>query len=316
MKRFAGVWIMLAGLLAASPALAHHLNGYVRCDSNGNGSLDGDDLPIVGAIVNVTNTAGTFTASGTTDSNGFYDIALRSDAADYYVATLDPASLPADATVVIPSGGIFSFDSFSTSETREDWLVSSATCQAGNCWLTGGGTVWDKLLNQFVATKDPKLSFGGNVHPGCSPTSGAGGDWNVVDRGRRLHFHGTDIPTVSCGNVPGIPPGSNSPKTPFNYIEFQGTGWLHGIQGNKTSYDLVYFFARAEDRNEPGSRGANDGALIDRLFLRVFLDPNNPIGSTVLLLDTDGDPSTVDPTPITTGNLQIHISSCDNPPLQ
>ena len=33
------------------------------------------------------------------------------------------------------------------------------------------------------------------------------------------------------------------------------------IKGNKADYPLVYFFARCEDRNEPGSNGQRDGAL-------------------------------------------------------
>lgn len=315
MKRLLVLCIVAAGMLAASPALACHLDGYVRCDSNGNGELDGQDLPIPGALVLVTNLAGTYTASAVADEDGYYYVPL-SDVADAYTATLDPSTLPADAVVLIPPGGVLSFNTDLSSSVRSDWLVASETCQEGKCWLTGGGTVWDRLLNRYVATRDPKHSFGGNVHPGCSPTSGAGGDWNHVDRLRKLHFHGTDIPSVECGNVPGIPPGSESPKTPFNYIEFRGTGWLHGIQGSKVRYDLVYFFARAEDRNEPGSRGAADGTKVDRYFLWVYLNPFSPVASTLMLIDGDQDASTVDPTPIDTGNLQIHISSCDKPPLQ
>ncbi len=307
--------VLVLAVASASPALAWHLDGYVRCDSNSNGQLDGQDLPMQGVQVLVTNLAGTYTASGTTDASGHYYVTLD-QFADSYQASLDSATLPGDAVVVIP-GAVYAFSTDeNNSSLRVDWLVQTATCKVGLCWLTGGGTVWDRLLGEYVATKDPKQSFGGNVHPGCSPTSGAGGDWNHVDRKNQLHFHGTDIPTVVCGNVPGIPPGSSSPKTPYNYIEYTGTGWLKGIQGNKANYPLVYFFARAEDRNEPGSNGAKDGALIDRYFLWVYSNPLNPVGSTLLLVDGDRDPSTTDPVPITTGNLQIHVSSCDNPPLQ
>jgi len=114
---------------------------------------------------------------------------------------------------------------------------------------------------------------------------------------------------VACGNVPGIEPGSESPVTPFNFIEFQGTGTLKGIKGSKADFGAVSFFARCEDRNEPGSNGAKDGADIDHYFLHVFQG-----GTTLLLVDEDGDPATVDPVTISGGNLQIHISSCANPP--
>ena len=63
-----------------------------------------------------------------------------------------------------------------------------------------------------------------------------------------------------------------------------------------------------------GSKGANDGADVDRYFLHVFTDPSDPAGSTVLLVDVDGDPTTVDPVTITGGNMQMHASSCDDPP--
>ena len=113
---------------------------------------------------------------------------------------------------------------------------------------------------------------------------------------------------VRCGNVAGIPPGSTSPVTPFNFIEYQGTGILKGVGPNKADYGIVTFFARAEDRNEPGSEagGNNGGDTIDRYFLRVV----DGGGTVRLLVDGDGNAATVDPITITGGNLQIHISSC------
>ena len=49
----------------------------------------------------------------------------------------------------------------------------------------------------------------------------------------------------------------------------------------------------------------------DRYFIHAFTDPADPQGSTVLLLDVDGDATTVDPALISGGNLQLHASSCD-----
>jgi hypothetical protein len=79
---------------------------------------------------------------------------------------------------------------------------------------------------------------------------------------------------------------------------------MNGIHGNRTDYGPVTFRARAEDRNEPGSSGAKDGAQIDRYFIEVRDAAN------VVVLRISGDPVLDVPVPITDGNLQIHISSC------
>jgi len=308
------ICLLALTLAGSSAALAWHIEGHVRCDGNKNGILDNFDLGIGGVGVHIENVGGTFIADTTTDSTGFYYFKLL-DNPDSYVVTLT-SGLPADAAYVIPAGGVFDFTTDNTTfEIVFDFLISSATCQPGQCWLTGGGTKWDNVTNSFLAEKGTKVSFGGNIHPGCSSTAGSGGDWNHVDRALKLHFHGTDIPTVNCGNIPGIPPGSNSPKTPFNFLEAWGTGWVKGIQGGKANFPFVYFYAKYEDRNEPGSNGAKDGSLIDKIFLRVYTNPGDPIGSTLILLDDNNGGAEIDTTTITTGNLQIHISSCDNPPL-
>jgi hypothetical protein len=48
--------------------------------------------------------------------------------------------------------------------------------------------------------------------------------------------------------------------------------------------------------------------LVDRYYIHAYSG-----GTTWLLVDGDGNPATVDPVPITDGNLQIHISSCSPP---
>ena len=68
------------------------------------------------------------------------------------------------------------------------------------------------------------------MNPGCKPTAAGGGNWNDIDFGQNLHFKGLTIQVVDCGNVPGHN-GSNSPKSPFSFIEFQGVGTLKGIAG-------------------------------------------------------------------------------------
>ena len=312
-RRILGTAVCVAAL--ATPALAWHVDGYVYCDSNRDGAIDGLDLPLAGVVVRVENLGGTFHNQGSTNSSGYYEVDLADDP-DTFIVSLDPASLPSDANVVVPAGGS---ETVTTTPTipfvHVNFLVQSSTCKPSGCWLTGGGTKWDNVTRSYMAERDPKLTFGGNVHPGCSPTAGEGGNWNHLDRVLKLHFQGTAIPDVECGNVDGIPPGSESPKTPVNFIEYRGTGRVQGIAGNKADYDLVYFFARAEDHNEPGSNGAKDGSEIDTYFLHVWWNPADPVGSTLILVDGDGDPTTVDPVRISTGNLQIHVSSCDNPPL-
>ena len=175
-----------------------------------------------------------------------------------------------------------------------------AICQGtpGACWLTAGGAKFSSITGTNVGEHGPNQNWGGNVYPGCSPTAGDGGSWNHVDHVLRLHFHGQAITVVDCGNVDGIPPGSTSPVTPFNFIEFTGTGTLKGIKGNKADYGIVNFWARCEDRNEPGSSGQEDGNLKDRYFIRIY----DNSGNTLLLVDEDGDPTTVDPVTITKGN--------------
>ncbi|MDX1449686.1 MAG: hypothetical protein R3246_11565, partial [Acidimicrobiia bacterium] len=186
---------------------------------------------------------------------------------------------------------------------------------SNQCWMTAGGVKFERVLDMDVAEHGPKDSLGGNVFPGCSPTAGQGGQWNHVAHNEKLHFQGFSVDSVTCGNVPGIEPGSESPVTPFNWIEFTGEGRLKGIKGNQTDIEPVYFFGRVEDRNEPGNENsATAGEDIDRYFLQVYTDPMDPNGTTVLLIDMDGNPATVDPVTITGGNLQLHISSCDTPP--
>ena len=114
---------------------------------------------------------------------------------------------------------------------------------------------------------------------------------------------------MRCGNVDGIEPGSESPVTPFNFIEFVGTGTISGIGGNKIPTEPITLFGRVEDRNEPGNeQSAKSGEDIDRYFLRVV----DGSGVVRYLVDGDSNPDTVDPVTITGGNFQLHVSSCEN----
>jgi hypothetical protein len=182
--------------------------------------------------------------------------------------------------------------------------VSTGCFTSGQCWLTSGGT----KFNTALAKHGPQVSFGGNVYPGCSPDAGDGGQWNHVDHAAGLHFMGTSITVTACGNVDydPIPPGSTSPVTSYNFIEFEGTGWLEGISGNKQPRIQVCFNARAEDRSEPGSRGQTDDMYKDRYRIWVW-DCIHPATALLYLEDSTNPVLTV---AVTTGNLQLHQSSC------
>jgi hypothetical protein len=312
MRRMFVAAAALMMLVGAGAAFAFPFDGVVTCEGNGE--------PMQGIVVTIASTDGQgFLAQSTTDEFGHFDIHLPGVYGCYRV-TLAVAD---GDNVVSPAEGYYDFCILSgVMEYHQDFVVYSPTCLPPEpemaCWLTAGGAKFSSLTGTYLGQSGrlraaKEYNWGGNVNPGCSPTAGEGGQWNTIDALRKLHFQGFAIEVVRCGNVEGIPPGSTSPVTPYNFIEFQGTGRVQGIQGNKADYPLVYFFARAEDRNEPGSNGMRDGAGKDRYFLNVYTDPSDPVGTSLLLVDLDGDPATVDPLIITDGNMQIHISSCDDP---
>lgn len=310
-KHWLAVPVFMVSIALAAPAHAWSIWGLVRCDVELPGTIDSSDNPLPNVQVTVTGSG--FSGQALTDSNGYYQVDLP-DVPGAYSVTIGPGGLPGDALLLLPAVSPYPFATTDEVVSVElNWLVASQTCRAGGCWLTGGGVKFDPVLGMLAGERGPKFSFGGNTYPGCSPTAGDGGQWNFVDHSLKLHFQGWSIDRVVCGNVPGIPPGSTSPATPYNYIEFSGTGTLKGISGNRTNVDPVYFFVRAEDRNEPGNEKAllpGGGAQVDRLFLRVYTSPADPPGSTLYLLDADGNPATMDPVTITGGNLQLHVSSC------
>ena len=291
---------LAALMLSASAALACHVEGLVVCDANGQ--------PIQGIRIDLVATDGTdYARYGGSNEFGHYEIALLCEPHCYRIT----AQLPNGETLVSPASGSYEFCANETNGyafTRE-WRLNAAGCPTvqdeGACWLTAGGV-------KFRAP-GKEHNWGGNVYPGCDPDPGHGGQWNDVDALRNLHFQGWNIRVVRCGNIAGIKPGSESPVTPYNFIEFEGTGTLKGVAGNKADYGDVYFWAHVEDREEPGSRGQRNLIDKDRYFLNVFTNPADPIGSSVFLVDEDGNPATMDPIVITGGNMQLHASSCSSP---
>jgi hypothetical protein len=198
---------------------------------------------------------------------------------------VDPATLPAGATLNSPCKKL-RVDSVEFPELVFE--LGGDFCSTppppGPCWLTGGGTVGK--------TKGvPDFSFGGVVYPGCSPKAADGGNWNVIDHATGLHFQGQQIIVDSCSGV-----STKSPKVNVNIIDFHGLGILSGIGGNPDATIAVSFVGRAVDNLESGGGS-------DLLYLSVS------DGSTAVLQVGN---SVADPATISTGNLQIHTTSCSN----
>jgi hypothetical protein len=202
-----------------------------------------------------------------------------------YNICVDTATLPAGATlnkncqklnVVDPAPPVVEF------------VLGGPFCETppppGPCWLTGGGQVGK------VTKGVGDYSFGGVVYPGCSPKAADGGNWNVVDHATGLHFQGQQIIVDSCSGV-----STRSPKVSVNIIDFHGLGIIDGIAGNPQAQIPVSFVGRAIDNLDGGSGS-------DQLYIQVLS------GATVMLQIGN---SAADPATISTGNLQIHQSSCN-----
>lgn len=203
---------------------------------------------------------------------------------DTYTVCVDASTLPAGATLKPVCQKVKVLDQ---TVPVVEFVLGGAFCETppppGPCWLTGGGTV-DKTKGQ------PNYSFGGVVYPGCSPKAADGGNWNVIDHVTGLHFQGQAIIVDSCSGV-----ATKSPRVTVNIIDFHGFGIVDGIAGNPDAKMAVTFVGRAIDNLESGG-----GA--DMLYIKVS-DGSN----TVLQVGDSADL----PATITTGNLQIHQTSCE-----
>lgn len=202
-----------------------------------------------------------------------------------YEICVDESTLPAGATLKKACQQIKVLD---LAPPVVEFTLGGNICSTppppGPCWLTGGGTI-----GKTKGVAD--YSFGGVVYPGCSPKAADGGNWNVVDHANGLHFQGQHIVVDSCSGV-----STKSPRVNVNIIDFHGIGILSGIGGNPAQTIVVTFVGRAVDNLEPGGGS-------DLLYLSV-----SDGGGTVLQIGA----SAADPAIISTGNLQIHTSSCSN----
>jgi len=210
-----------------------------------------------------------------TDDLGIASIAVP--AFDTYNVCVDASTLPPGATL---SPLCQRIKVETDAPPVVEFVIGGDFCSTppppGPCWLTGGGTVGK--------TKGvPNYSFGGVVYPGCSPKAADGGNWNVIDHFTGLHFQGKHIVVDACSGV-----ATKSPRVNVNIIDFHGEGTLSGI--------AVTFVGRAVDQLEPGAGS-------DMLYLSVS------DGSTIVMQIGN---SATDPAIISTGNLQIHTTSCND----
>ena len=268
---------LLAATFASQVANACHIYVTVSCPNNGNSAAG---IMVCAASATV---PGQPPTCGVTDSTGFVD--LFTPAPDSYMVCVDANTLPSGATLSPLCQTITCTDpSVAVEFDLSGDLCSTAPPPGSACWLTGGGTIGNG--------KQPTYSYGGVVYPGCSPHAADGGNWNVIDHARGIHFQGQHIVVDSCSGV-----STRSPRVSVNIIDFHGDGRLAGVSGNPESTIPVTFVGRAIDNAEPGHR-------TDQLYIQV-VDPSN--NSVRLQIGN----STTDPATVSTGNLQIHTSSCD-----
>ena len=264
---------MMFGLLAAAMSCltVNACLVQVRVACPNDGTASGIKVCIDGSI----------TGCATTDSLGIVQILVP--AVGNYTVCVDASTLPAGATLTPLCKNI---KVLTEDTTYVDVVLGGTFCSTppppGPCWLTGGGTIGK-------AKGTPNYSFGGVVYPGCSPKAADGGNWNVIDHAAGLHFSGQQIIVDSCSGV-----ATKSPKVNVNIIDFHGVGILSGIGGNPDATIAVSFVGRAVDNLESGGGS-------DSLYL-VVSD-----GSSIVLQIGN---SPADPAILSTGNLQIHTSSC------
>ncbi len=273
---------LLALALSAWTVNACTISGVVSCP-NGT-SAAGIEVYVIseGNVIGLT----------ATTADGAYLLEFPNLAPGTYEVCVLEASLPGGFTlatlcqfVTVNANDLF---------VTADFTLGGPACQTppppGLCWLTGGGTIGK---TRGVAN----YSYGGVVNPGCSPVAAGGGNWNVVDHRRNLHFKGLTISVIGCSGV-----SDKAPKVNVNIIDFEGFGTLEGIANNPMPQTAVCFRGRAVDKGEPG--GGKDA-----LYLNVN-DCNDAAHPLLLISDAINTPEVIAPVAISTGNLQIHTTGC------
>jgi len=221
-------------------------------------------------------TDSTVQVCGETDSNGFVGL-IPTVFGTYHVCV--GSGLPVGAILSQPCQDV----DFAGIDIPVEFDLSGPFCAGAPsaCWETGGGTL-DKVKGNVVWT------FGGVIYPGCSPTAAGGGNLNIVNHITGLHFKGTDFVVDDCRGV-----STKSPKVTVNIIDWHGVGYVSGDdESSRTPVSFVGTFRDAKD----------SGSSADGLYIRVLDSSNN------LVFQIGGGPDDLDL--LTTGNVQIHQSSC------
>jgi hypothetical protein len=213
---------------------------------------------------------------GDTDSNGFVGL-IPHILGTYHVCVV--SGLPVGAILSQPCQDI----DWEAVDVPVEFDLSGPFCTGvpSACWETGGGTL-DKVKGK------PVWTFGGVIYPGCSPTAAGGGNLNIVNHVTGLHFKGTQFVVDDCRGVP-----TKSPKVTVNIIDWHGIGYVSGDDESKKT--PVTFVGTFRDAHESGAKA-------DGLYIKVVDLSGN------LVFQIGGGP--VDLDLLTTGNVQIHQSSC------
>ena len=295
---------LLTLALSASRSHAWLTAGTVSCDANQSGQIDAGDQPVLGVLIVVTNTSGTFSNGNFTATPGG-DFAIElPPGADSYVEFIHPLTLPAGSTVTLPASGTIAFSltasvsnffggNFlianpaclqSTNQPPPPPPQSNTCCLAGSASITGSGTA-----------KNPQFTISATVSPGCRCDREDSGDFTIVANGVRLQFKGTVAEILSCSEVVDQASGAL-----IHAIDVQGVGTLKGINGCKSNFGLVYFTAHVEDRS--------DAHLADAIYFRAYAADD----TTLLLISGDtANPLNVSPLAITKGNLIVGSDCCE-----
>lgn len=189
-QRMSAVALCAAALcLSASAAQAWHVSGKVLCDANGNRQIDDQDTPVQGVMAIVENVAGTFSAAYSTGPDGVFLI-LVPETPDSYVCYLNPGTLPAGSSILLPPGGVHIFALTETQQTFDqanfllDCAVRPPPPPEEDCGkLTGGGWI----------TGTPSGAKGTFGVSGGIRRGEFWGHLNYVDHGTGMHVRSTAV---------------------------------------------------------------------------------------------------------------------------
>jgi hypothetical protein len=296
LNKFALCCALIAAPFTGALGTQWTTSGYVFCDANQNGQIDSGDKPLPGVLVVITNFDGTYSnADFTGTPDGGFIIQLPGPGT--YTEYLHPATLPADATSVIPPTGTYSY-TFTVgviSNFEGNFLISSASCATNTpppppppppqntncCEMNACATIMNHSCISYI--------IGGNAKSGG--TNADSGKWDVLDVKNRLHLEAIVTDVIVCGTY-------TNGTCVYHYMDFSGSGTLKGVSGCRANYGSVTFIARVED-------GGSCRGCADRIYVRVLDATNN----TVLLVNGDTNPDNVMPVNVA-GDVTVKEVPC------